>query len=148
MAMRFKRHERFTALQDAKQAAAAQVQQAVAAVEQRLPGHRPVSWWERPFGKALIALAAVGAAGMAVGALIMRRRAVATPDAFDADVARGLATTRTEAYDAGRAEGDDRVEEAAAESFPASDAPVWGSGPDVPVIREGEHKESLPYPQQ
>ena len=151
LTMPFKRNERFPALQQAKEVAAAQVQQAVGVLEQRLPSRRRTSWWERPFAKPLVAVIAASVALMTLTALMLRQRAVGAATDQQADTTLGLASTRTEAYDAHRAEEDggvDSVQEATKESFPASDAPVWGSGPDVPIIREGEHKEGLPYQQR
>lgn len=157
--MPFRRQERFPALQQARRTAetqarqladvaGVQARQAVAAVEQHLPLRRQQPWYARTWAKSLFGVAAAFGVGLAVAAAFMARErlneALAEQDAADE---RGLASTRTEAYDAHRAEGDDVVQQASAESFPASDAPVWGSGPDVPVIREGERKEELPYQQ-
>jgi len=146
----FRRNERLPALQQAKQTVESQAQQLVsqaqqlaAVVEQHLPRRR-VSFWARPFGRALIAVTVVGAAAAAAVAIFLGRRD--TPK--DVEQELGLATSHTEVYDAQRAVSDngiDAVHEASKESFPASDAPVWGSGPDVPIIREGERKEELPY---
>jgi len=136
-------------VQHLAEVAGTQARQLVATIEQRLPGRRRTPWYTRTWAKSLFGVAAIGAGLALVAAAFMAWQRFA--DAFaeqDATDERGLATTRTEEYDAHRAEGDehvDTVQEAAKESFPASDAPVWGSGPDVPVIRQGEHKEELPY---
>ena len=142
----FRRTERFPALQHARQLAETQAQQLVAVVEQRLPRRR-VSFWARPLGTALIAVAVAGTAVAALATAFLRRRDAAEESRPEL----GLSTTCTEAYDAHRAAGDtaaegtDAVHEAAEESFPASDAPVFVNGPDVPIIRHGERKEELPY---
>jgi hypothetical protein len=159
LTMPFRRQERFPALQQAKRTAETQARQLVAvaetqarqlagAVEQHLPMRRREPWYARMWAKSLFGVAAFGV-GLALAAAFMARQRLADAAAEqDAADERGLASTRTEAYDAHRAEGDDdadSVQQAAKESFPASDAPVWGSGPDVPVIRQGEHKDELPY---
>src|SRR5690349_13910115 len=137
-----------TQAQQLVEVAGTQARQVVATVEQRLPGRRRQPWYARTWAKSLFGVVAVGM-GLALAAAFMARQRMA--DAFaeqDATDERGLASTHTEEYDAHRAEGDERVDtvqQAAKESFPASDAPVWGSGPDVPVIRQGERKEELPY---
>ena len=156
LTMPFRRQERFPALQQAKrtaetqarqlvEVAETQARQLVGTVEQHLPMRRREPWYSRMWAKSLFGVAAFGV-GLALAAAFMARQrladAVAEQDAADE---RGLASTRTEAYDAHRVEGDDAVHQAVSESVPASDAPVWGSGPDVPVIRQGEHKEELPY---
>jgi len=144
----FRRNERLPVLQQAKQLAETQAQQLVAVVEQRLPRRRR-SFWSQPLGTALIAVAVAGTAVAAIAAFAMRRRGQDAPETVDQEL--GLTSDRTELYDSHRAAGDsvpmstDLVQEASKESFPASDAPVWGHGPDVPVIRQGEHKEELPY---
>lgn len=149
----FRRNERFPALQQAKQLAEAQAQQLFTAVEQRLPRRR-VSFWARPLGTALItALTAMAVVGTAIAAvkMFLKRSANAEPQTVGQEL--GLATSHTEVYDAHRALDDDTVggadtvHQAATESFPASDAPVFVNGPDVPIIRHGERKEELPYQQ-
>jgi hypothetical protein len=160
LTMPFKRQERLTALQRARRTAESQARQVVetaesqarqlvGVVEQRLPTRRREPWYSRMWAKSLFGAAAFGV-GLALAVAFMARQRLADAMAEQgAADERGLATTRTEAYDANRAEGDgvDNVQEASKESFPASDAPVWGSGPDVPVIRQGERKEELPYRQ-
>ena len=148
----FRRTERLPALQQAKQLAETQAQQLVsqaqqlaAVVEQRLPRRR-VSFWARPLGRTLIVVSVVGTALAAVATFMLRRGD--NPATSDQEL--GFATNRSELYDAQRAAGDhgqgvDTVHEAAKESFPASDAPVFVNGPDVPIIRHGERKEELPY---
>ncbi len=146
----FRRIERFPALRQAQQMAEAQAQQLVAVVEQHLPRRR-VSFWARPLGMAMIALAVAGTAIAALATVFLRQR----DSADDNRPELGLSTTHTEVYDANRAadaneknsDGVDAVHEAAQESFPASDAPVFVNGPDVPIIRHGERKEELPYQQ-
>jgi len=149
----FRRTERFPALQQARQMAETQAQQLVSqaqqlatVVEQHLPRRR-VSFWARPLGRALIVVSVAGTAVAAVAAFMLRRG-----DAMpESNQELGFATSKSEAYDAHRAAGDDAgqgvdtVHEAAKESFPASDAPVFVNGPDVPIIRHGERKEELPY---
>jgi hypothetical protein len=142
----FRRAERFPALQQAKQLAETQAQQLVAAVEQRLPRRR-VSFWAQPLGRALIVVSVAGTALAALAAFLMRRG----DDMAESNQELGFATSHSELYDAHRAAGDDvaqgvdTVHEAAKESFPASDAPVFVNGPDVPIVRHGERKEELPY---
>ena len=144
----FRRNERFPALQQLKQRAETQAQQLVAVVEEHLPRRR-VSFWARPLGKALIAVTVVGTALAAVVAAFAWRRDNTEGDRPEL----GLSTSYTEVYDAHRSVGDnanhsiDTVHAAADESFPASDAPVFVTGPDVPIIRHGERKEELPYQQ-
>jgi len=139
-----------TQAQQLVEAAGTQARQVVATVEQHLPGRRHQPWYARGWAKALFGVAAIGAGLALVAAFMARQRfadALAEQDATDEP---GLATTHTEEYDAHRAEGDesvDSVQQATKESFPASDAPVWGHGPDVPIIRQGERKEELPYQQ-
>jgi hypothetical protein len=173
MTIPFRRRERFPALQQARRTAETQARQLietadaearhlaeiagtqarhlVEVVEQRLPGRRRTPWYARTWAKSLFGVAAFGVGvALAVTAFMARERMTAAQAEQDATDERGLATTRTEEYDARRAEGDegdDTVQQASKESFPASDSPVWGSGPDVPVIRQGERKEELPYQQ-
>lgn len=138
-------------VQHLAEVAGTQARQLVATVEQRLPLRRRTPWYARSWAKSLFGVAAVGAVmALAAAAFMAWQRFIDASAEQDATDERGLATTRTEEYDAHRAEGDDHndtVQQAAKESFPASDPPVWGNGPDVPVIRQGEHKEELPYQQ-
>lgn len=149
IAMPFKREERLPTLRRATEKKATQVQRAVGALEQRLPGRRSVSWWERPVVKSLVVLS-LGAIAAAVATVLLRRESDAS-DEYAGEAPDGLVSTRTELYDTLRAEeatAEDSVREAEKESFPASDAPGWSNGPDVPIIREGEHKDALPYQQR
>ena len=151
LTMPFQRHERFPALRRVRETTTGQVQQAAEAVAQLLPNRRRAKWWARPIGRAALAVAVGGALLTALAGVLLRQRAAEARPSEGAAATRGLPSTRTEAYDAQRAAGDsgvDAVQQAATESFPASDAPVWGSGPDVPIIREGEHKDVLPYEQR
>lgn len=149
LTMPFRREQRFPALRQVRDTAGEQLYQAAEAVGQLLPRRR-ANWWERPLGRTVIAVVA-GSTLLASLAMVLRQRAAAGRLGQEATASHGSPTTQAAAYDAPQSESDagvDAVQEAEAESFPASDAPAWGNGPDLPIIREGEHKEALRYEQR